>query len=145
MRGVNESSVIKDRIQDLLREIGILRDGGCILRDFWEAGACGPHKVSNGKLVLQFDHLNSRGFSVSYSDERLGVCVCLHHHFFFKKRYPKKYETMIEKAIGPERYSLLERVRNDRTPHHMGAGDWKLEEMRLKQVRDQLLALKESA
>lgn len=41
---------IKVRIQALIREIAILRDGGCALRFYPEAGLCGGYGPKSGKL-----------------------------------------------------------------------------------------------
>lgn len=54
------SAQAKKRIQALLRPIAIKRDGGCILRDYIEAGICGGYGPKSGDLILQAEHLNPR-------------------------------------------------------------------------------------
>jgi len=123
---------MKDRIQASLRQLVILRDGGCILRDDFRAGACGGYR-NDGELILQAEHLNSRAHSISYGDSRLVVCLCLNHHFYFKKREPLVYYELIRQKIGEERWALLQRVIADRKPHPMGVYEWSKIEMALKQ------------
>lgn len=123
MRGISETSVLKDEIQATLREIAIIRDGGCVFRKFPQTGACGGY-AKNGNLILQFDHLNSRVHASSFSDPRLGICACKRHHIFYKPQYPAEYEKCAVQAIGKERAELLYKVRADRSPHKV---DLKLE------------------
>ena len=96
------SNDIKDEIQGLLRSIAIIRDGGCVLRDYPQTGKCGGY-TKDGNLILQYDHLNSRTHSISFADERLGVLVCKRHHIFYKPQYPFEYERCVIDAIGKER------------------------------------------
>ena len=72
-KGKSDTTLIKDEIQHWVREIVILRDGGCIFRginayDFLDGGKIGiADKVSgfpkcngyrnDGELILQADHL----------------------------------------------------------------------------------------
>jgi hypothetical protein len=126
-------ALCKARIQALLREIAILRDGGCFLRNRAEFGQCGGYGSKSGKLIQQFDHLNTRERNISYGDPRLGVCVCLRHHFYFKKQYPYEYEKAAREFIGPERTALLERVKADRKTYAMGIYEWGKIEIALKQ------------
>src|SRR3990167_5567066 len=86
----SEVALCKERIQALLREIVIRRDGGCILRpagQYLWALKCDvkiPEHCSgftkDGRLILQADHLNSRSFNGSYSDPCLVGWVCKGHH-----------------------------------------------------------------
>ena len=113
-RAQNETNDVKDEIQELCRQIAILRDGGCIFRNFrermpFEYLECGPRR-KDGELVLQFDHLNSRRHSVSYGEPRLGICACKRHHFYFKKDHPMLYMEIVRDQIGNDRWYLLERV-----------------------------------
>ena len=124
------SNDIKDEIQGLLRSIAIIRDGGCVLRDYPQTGKCGGY-TKDGNLILQYDHLNSRTHSISFADERLGVLVCKRHHIFYKPQYPFEYERCVIDAIGKERADLLYKVRQDRRAYKM---DWKLELLRLRQL-----------
>ena len=52
------------RIQALLRAIVIITDGGCVLRFYTEAGACGGY-TNAGDLILQAEHLVTRANSIS--------------------------------------------------------------------------------
>ena len=119
----SEVSLTKDEIQRLLREIRKILDGGCVLRDSPESGACGGYRA-DGELILQYDHLHSRTHAVSFSDYRLGVIVCKRHHLFWKRQYPAEYERLIRGIIGKERCELLDKVREDYKPHKV---DLKLE------------------
>src|ERR1700733_1626491 len=76
----------KSRIQALLRAIAILRDGGCVLRFYSEAGACGGYR-NDGELILQAEHLNTRERNISYGDIRNIECLCQRHHGYFKPQY----------------------------------------------------------
>lgn len=129
VKGHSEASEDKAEIQALLREIGIIRDGGCVFRNYPEMGECGGRR-NDGELILQFDHLNSRTHAVSFSDPRLGVIACLRHHLYFKRQYPSAYEECALDAIGPTRAKLLKRVREDRIAHKV---DLKLEKIALEQ------------
>jgi hypothetical protein len=134
--GKPETKEIKDDIQALLRQLSIIRDEGCVLRLYPdEAGQCGGYGKKSGKLILQFDHLNSRSHSISFGDLRLGVCVCYRHHFHFKKQYPAKYERLIRMIIGEKRCKLLDLVREDRRAHKV---DWKLVKIDLEQQLKEL-------
>ena len=119
----SEVAKTKDRIQALCRAIVIKRDEGCIFRDYPESGACGGIR-SDGELILQFDHLNSRAYSVSYGDTRLGVCVCKRHHIFWKRQHPDEYMRIARQHIGTKRSVLLDRVIADRKPYHVDLWDW---------------------
>jgi len=117
------TAVIKENIQALLRSIAIHRDGGCIFRNYPEAGQCGGYR-KDGELILQFDHLHSRANSISYGDPRLGVCACKRHHILWKKQYPDLYMKIGREQIGPERSTLLDRVQADRRPYRFTVYDW---------------------
>lgn len=128
LRGTSDASVLKERVQELLRAIGLIRDGGCVFRKYPETGDCGGYR-KDGELIYQFDHLNSRVHAISFSDSRLGVIACLRHHFYYKKQYPAEYERCAIDNIGPKRAALLYAVRADRSPHKV---DLKLAEIALK-------------
>lgn len=122
----------KDRIQAKIRAIAIRRDGGCVFREYPESGQCGGYR-NDGELILQFDHLNTRARNISYGDPRLGICVCLRHHFYYKKQYPTEYERIVREAIGEYRAALLDRVREDRRSYHFTHSDWLKLEIALDQ------------
>lgn len=116
MRGVSDSSVLKEKIQAKLRDVVIARDGGCILRDYPEAGKC--------DLIKQAEHLNTRSRMISFADSRLAVCLCRRHHIFWKPTHSLRYWQIIEEQIGPKRWDLLQRVMKDYRTHKV---DLKLE------------------
>ena len=126
--GVSETHDLREEAQALLREIAIKRDKRCVMSRFYQTGQCGGF-TKGGKLILQYDHLNSRVHAVSFTDSRLGILVCLRHHLYFKRQYPVIYEECAMQAIGKERAELLKRMREDRTAHKV---DLKLEILALK-------------
>ncbi|KKN06976.1 hypothetical protein LCGC14_1071660 [marine sediment metagenome] len=129
MRGTSDTSVIKEEIQALLRQIVIIRDGGCILRNYPETGACGGRN-KNGDIIHQAEHLHTRANSASFADHRLVVDICPRHHLYYKPQHADEYYRIVKIHIGPERAKLLEAVQADRSPHKM---DWKLEKLALEQ------------
>jgi hypothetical protein len=78
----SQTAVDKRTIQAKLREGAILRDGGCLLRHFPEAGRCGGIR-KDGELILQAEHLITRANSATYADLRNVICICRNHHIFF--------------------------------------------------------------
>lgn len=118
----------KARIRSLLRDIVILRDGGCLLRNSPQAGSCGGRR-KDGVLILQAEHLHSRRHGISFADTRLVICICRNHHGNFKVQYPDIYYQIVKKLIGPQRTALLERVQQDYKAHKM---DWVIEEIALQ-------------
>jgi hypothetical protein len=124
------SAVAKRNIQDLLRELAILRDGGCVLRHYPEAGACSGYR-QDGELILQAEHLVTRSNSVSYGDMRNIVCLCRHHHGHWKPEHSLRYWQLIERHIGPERWAWLQRVLDDHKTYPFRVGDWKAIEIAL--------------
>ena len=126
--GSSETSKLKREIQALLREIVIKRDGGCILRHYPETGECGGYRI-DGELILQAEHLHTRANSASFADDRLVVCLCKRHHFYYKPQYPDNYYRIVKEHIGKDRTKLLEAVQEDHRPHKM---DWKLEKLALE-------------
>lgn len=123
----------KVSIQALLREIAIRRDGGCILRTYPEAGACGGYGPKSGKLILQAEHLNTRERNISFGDMRNIVCLCQRHHGYFKQQNGALYWDLVRRHIGPERWEWLRRVIADRKTYPMGIYEWAKIEMALKQ------------
>lgn len=126
--GQSTAAELKRDIQALLREIVIIRDGGCILRHYPGTGACGGYR-KDGELILQAEHLHTRGNAGSYADHRLVVCLCKRHHIFYKPQHADEYYTVVKEHIGPERTKLLEAVQVDHKPHKM---DWKVEKLFLE-------------
>lgn len=125
--GKGTSATIKRRIQAILREIVILRDGGCILR--LVLGNCsGP---------LQAEHLNSRVHAHTFADTRNIVCLCQYHHIFWKPQNSRRYWELIEQHLGPTKWKWLKLAEANHTPHKI---DWTLMEIALKQELTTLLA-----
>jgi hypothetical protein len=135
----------KDRIQDLLRAIAIERDGGCVLGSATayiaqtialRYGFLLPHcngYRKDGELILQYDHLNSRAFNVSYADVRLGVILCKGHHGWkhMTDANKKFYDRVMREIIEPDRTALWDRVEEDRKTYHMTLWDWQKIEIAL--------------
>lgn len=140
LRKVSKDDVpqCKGRIQGILREIVILRDGGCVLRHYPEAGACGGYR-NDGELILQGEHLNTRSRNISFAESKNIVCLCKHHHLHFKPQYSQLYWELIERHIGPKRWAWYKRVRDDQRTYHCTLWDWQKMEIGLTQ---ELQALK---
>jgi hypothetical protein len=131
-KGKSETSLLKDEIQNLVREIVIARDKGCILRDEIGIPACNGVR-KDGQLILQADHLVTRANSATYADTRLIVCVCKGHHGW-KKWHQKRYEGVVRQILEPSRVALWDRAEQDSwRPKRTGASDWRLEIAALKQ------------
>lgn len=113
MRGVSDSSVLKERIQAKLRQVVMRRDGGCMLRHYPETGKCGGY-TKGGMLILQAEHLNSRSHMISFADSRLAICLCSRHHIFWKPQNSARYWEIVEEMIGPKRWELFQKVKADR-------------------------------
>lgn len=119
--GHESAADLKKEVQRLLRLVVIKRDGGCILRNYQDEminqyRECGPFR-NDGEPVLQAEHLNSRANMISFADSRLVICLCMRHHFYYKKQYPAEYFRLVYKHIGEERTKLLEKVSKDHSPH----------------------------
>ncbi len=131
------SSLAKQDIQRLAREIVILRDGGCIMRDLPEFGQCNGFR-GDGELILQANHLITRGKNVGYANTLLIVCMCKGHHKGFHSQREKEYRAAIGKLIGAKRRALLKRVEEDRKIYNMTASDWFKEVWALKAELEEL-------
>ncbi len=127
--GHSTTSELKVEIQALLRQIVIIRDGGCWLRHFSQSGACGGYR-NDGELILQAEHLHTRSNAASFSDSRLVVCICKRHHIYWKPQYSDLYNKLARDFIGKERSELWDKVRDDWRPHKI---DLKLEKLALEQ------------
>lgn len=134
VNGVSDVSSIKREIQALLRELVILRDGGCVLRFSPETGQCSD--------ILQAEHLISRANSKFYADPRNIVCLCQRHHIFWKPQNSRLYWQLIAKVIGDQRQQWLELAEQDKTPCHKNLSDWKIDKAVLQQ---EIRRLKEHA
>lgn len=126
--GHSETADIKKVIQGLVREIGIIRDGGCVLRHYPQAGACGGHR-KDGELILQAEHYVTRANSATFGDMRNIGILCQHHHGNFKPQHSRLYWDLIRQHIGEQMWEWIKRVEEDRTAHKI---DWKLVEIDLR-------------
>ena len=125
LKGVSETADIKQEIQDTVRAIVILRDGGCIFRNSPHAPPCNGYR-NDGELILQADHLITRANSATYADTRLIVCACKGHHGW-KNWHQKEYEALVRTLISPDRVALWKRCEEDSwRPVRTGVYDWKL-------------------
>lgn len=116
LQGVSTPAQTKQRIQAKLRDIVILRDGGCILRVV--LGSCpGP---------LQAEHLISRTNSATFADTRNIVCLCQYHHIFWKPQHSRLYWELIEQHVGPTIWNWIKLAEADKSPYKI---DWKLSEI----------------
>lgn len=133
--GKSDTATVKQEIQDVVREIVILRDGGCIARDQEWHESCGGY-TKDGKLVLQADHLIERSNSATYAEPRLIVCVCkgLHGWKHFKKSNHDLYNQRMKELLPESRVRLWEQCEKDFwKPHRTSTMDWKLMLVALKQ------------
>lgn len=116
-------ATLKKQIQAQLREYVIYRDGGCFLRVYEEAGACGGYR-KDGELILQAEHLNGRSNSVSYGETDNLVCLCQRHHIYFKPQNSLLYWELVRKHIGEEKWKKVQVWVHDQRPHRMTERDW---------------------
>lgn len=121
VKGISDTTQIKDDIQATLREIVIKRDGGCFLRHFVnrinpQYKNCGKLR-KDGQLILQAEHLHSRSNAISFADSRLVVCCCQRHHIYYKKQYGTEYDKFAREFIGPVRAKLWDDVVAYRKPY----------------------------
>jgi hypothetical protein len=124
VQGVSDTAVIKRNIQALLRSYAIERDGDCILRKYRRCN----------DPVLQYDHLITRANSATYADERLGVLICRTCHGW-KHWHKEEYDALVRTILPKTRVQLWQRCEEASwRPTNKGAYDWKLEELRLKQL-----------
>jgi len=129
-KGKSDVSKTKERIQKLLRQLAIKRDGGCVLRDRLHLLPPGYQSCND---VLQAEHLVTRASSGSFGDMRNIVCLCSHHHLHFKPQHSQLYWEHIKEVLGEERWEWYKRARDDWSPHPMKLWDWEKLEYSLKQ------------
>lgn len=131
----------------------IKRDGGCVFQginikrmvvptsDDIHAGYVVPPcngYAKDGHLILQADHLITRGNAATYADTRLIVCVCKGHHGW-KKWNEARYNEIVRALISEERVKLWDKAYAARfQPHRKYTYDWKIELAALKQELHQL-------
>lgn len=140
-KGKSDTAQTKDRIQGLVRAIVIIRDGGCIFRNFYypDFPPCNGYR-NDGELILQADHLVTRSNGATFADTRLVVCACKGHHGWKSvggNARKAEYDAIVKRIISPERVALLERAESmahRATPQI----DWRLEEIALQQELQKL-------
>lgn len=125
------SAQAKKVIQELLRQIGLARQGGeCFFLGKWINGKthayCTSNETKDGHITMQYDHLESRSKNVSYADSRLGVVICqgLHGWKSFNDANKKIYDADIKKYLTPETITLWKRVEDDKKSYPMGIYEW---------------------
>lgn len=142
--GKSPVAVTKRHIQALLREIVILRDQGCILRNVRNCGGEAGYTFLDGgkigKVVLQADHLITRSNSATYGDSRLVVCLCRPCHGGYKQWHKPEYDALVRTLISKERVALWDRCQND--SWRVSKMDWKLVELALEKELACLLQTK---
>lgn len=133
-KGKSATALIKDDIQALLRKIVIKRDGGCVLRNRKDCGNCGWND-KHENLILQAEHLVTRGASNYFGDLRNIVCLCVYHHTMFKPQFSFRYWNAIEQVIGKERWDWFKRAEADNRPYKVDMKLVKLDlESKLKKI-----------
>lgn len=136
--GVSDVAETKRNIQNLVRQIVMKRDGGCVLRDYigFELPPCGGY-AKDGHQILQADHLISRSNAATYADSRLVVCVCKSHHGWKSvgsNLRKKEYDRIVRAVLPKDRVDLWDRCEADAwRPKRTGAYDWKMAELALIQ------------
>ena len=133
IRADNDTNRVKDSIQDLVRQIVIARDGGCILDGQYGGSPTCSGYAKDGHLILQADHLITRANAATYFDTRLIVCVCKGHHGW-KKWNEARYNEIVRTLISSERAALWDKANAARyQPHRKYTYDWQCELAALKQ------------
>lgn len=128
-KGKSENAKTKNRLQALVREIVMKRDGGCILRDKRHCGAV----LGLTGHVFQADHLVTRSNSATFTDTRLIVCLCKACHGGWKQWNKEAYDALVKTVISKERVALWERAEEARSSHKTTKMDWIMEEIALQQ------------
>lgn len=121
--GHSTTAELKKEIQALVRGVVIRRDGTCILRDIRHCD----------DPVLQADHLVTRANSATFSDTRLIVCLCRSCHGW-KHYHKEQYDALVRTLLPKERVKLWDKAMEDSwMPKRVGASDWRMEIVALKQ------------
>lgn len=141
VKGISTPAQLKNDIQALVREIVIIRDGGCIFRNESWHNCNGFAK--DGHLILQADHLVSRSNAGTFSDTRLIVCVCKGAHGWKSvgnNLRKKEYDERVRAILSPERVELWDRAEAENHAHKTHKMDWAMEKLALER---ELAKLKE--
>lgn len=132
--GQTDTAKLKRDIQALVRAIVIKRDGGCVLRKVYGVPRCNGYR-NDGQMILQADHLISRGNSATFGDTRLIVCLCQGHHGWKSvgsNLRKAEYDAVIRaKVLSPDRVALWDLAEFDRFKPQ--PQDWKLVKLALTQ------------
>lgn len=138
--GHSETADLKKEIQYLVREIVIIRDKGCLFQR--EKGHICSGYANDGHLILQADHLMTRGNSGTFADTRLIVCVCKGIHGWKSvgsNMRKAEYDERVKKLISKDRIELWEEWEKKRfNSFRMSAYDWKMEVVNLKSELEEL-------
>lgn len=136
--GDNDTAILKQEIQYLVRLICAIRDGGCILRNVRHCGGAavveGEEIISNN--VIQADHLITRGNSATFADTRLIVCLCKNCHAWKSvgnNMRKDEYDILVKTLISKDRVELWERCEADMHAHKTFKPDWRMSIVVLKQ------------
>ena len=119
--GKSETALQKQEIQRLVREICMVRDKGCILRDKRHCGGI----LGTVGVVFQADHLVTRANPATFADTRLIVCVCKGCHAW-KHWHKDEYDELVKTVLSKETVELWDRCEEDRRSHKTYKPDWKL-------------------
>jgi hypothetical protein len=134
-QGKSETADLKRAIQATVREIVMIRDGGCILRNKRHCGAA----LGEKGYVFQADHLISRAHSATFADPRLIVCVCRNCHFWKSvgsNLRKGEYDALVRTILSRDRVALWDRAEQQSwKPAKM---DWKLELAVLRQELERM-------
>lgn len=137
VKGVSTTAELKEEIQGLVREIVMLRDKGCILKNV----RCG-NEIGMPGIVWQADHLISRSNSATFADTRLIVCICKNCHGWKSvgsNLRKVEYDELVKKILSKERLALWNRCEVDSwRVNKKGAYDWGLEIVSLKNQLNKL-------
>ncbi len=135
VKGDNNTALIKQDIQDLVRLIVTYRDRGCVLRKKRRCGAEATVKDRKviSETVIQADHLVTRANSATFADPRLIVCLCRGCHGW-KHWNEKEYDELMKTVLHKDVVKLWERAEADRHAHKTYKVDWVLEKIVLEQT-----------
>lgn len=135
VKGHSDTAKVKEEIQAVLREIGLIRDGGCVFRAY--PGHICTGFAKDGHLILQYDHLVTRANSATYADPGLGVIVCKGIHGWKSvggNARKAQYDAIVRTLISPERVALWDRCEAEAWKPSRGAAyNWSVTLAALKQ------------
>ena len=128
IKGISSTTEKKQEIQDILREIVIIRDKKCILY-----GIRCNHEVGMEGIVWQAEHLIERSNSATFADLRMVVLVCKNCHGWkhFTKSNHDQYDEWVRSKFTKERNAHWERCKKE--SWRGSKVDWALELVALKQ------------